>query len=168
MAVLGLVIVALTFIPLFALITFLVAILGLFTGPGLEIGLRAFTGHAIALVPAALTAALTGRLEAARLIDLAGGLGRHQHAPIMFGMLQVILALHPVTGRLGIARQLQVFFVNMGGSATDLHVRSRRIKGPVGHMLRLTAAATARALLVVLTLSHGIRFNKPVRGGIWG
>jgi hypothetical protein len=64
---------------------------------------------------------------------LAARLGAlyHQNPVIVFGMLEVILLHHAVTGRAGITGELKIFLVHVRGGTADLHVRPCRIEGPV-------------------------------------
>ena len=75
-------------------------------------------------------------------LDLRAAL-RHQDAKIMFRMLEIVLRLHTVSGRSRVARELEIFLVNMSRRATDFHVRTCRVEGAVvGLLLRSSAAST--------------------------
>ncbi|SFZ85798.1 hypothetical protein SAMN02983003_2968 [Devosia enhydra] len=58
-------------------------------------------------------------------------LGRRDDAEIMFGVLEIILRHHRVARSLRIARQLHVFFGDVGGIAAQLHVRPVAFEAPV-------------------------------------
>src|SRR5262249_51131459 len=59
-------------------------------------------------------------------------LGRRDQAEIMLGVLVVVLGGDRVAGGTGIARQLQIFFRDMGCGAADLDVGAVRFEHP-GH-----------------------------------
>jgi len=86
----------------------------------------------------------------------------------MFGMLVVILGGYRIAGRARVARQLHVFFRNMGCGTADLDVGSVGLEHP-GH--RVLAAPVAvipvvvipvtHPLVVVLTVSHVLPLFQP-------
>ena len=81
-------------------------------------------------------------------------LHRAHDSKIVFGMLQVVFSQDPVTGGVGVARQLLVFFINMLGSAPHLDaVRSIGVESPVGVMLRLAAAAAATPAAIAVAVA---------------
>jgi hypothetical protein len=88
----------------------------------------------------------------------------------MFGMLVVVFSGDRIAGRARVARQLDVFFGDVGGSAADLDV------GPVGFIdpgHRVLAAPViitivvvivipvTHPLVVVLTVSHVLPLFQP-------
>jgi len=66
---------------------------------------------------------------------------RHQDAVIVLSVLKVVFRRDAVTSGTGIARELQVFLIDMSRRAADLDVRSRRIESPVVTLLRPPAAS---------------------------
>ena len=86
-----------------------------------------------------------------RILSLLGSRRGH-NAVIMLRMLKIILGHHPVAGRIGIARQLEIFLVDMCRRAADFDFRSGRIKGAVGIVspAAIAAATTAAAAIIVL------------------
>lgn len=67
-------------------------------------------------------------------------LGRRDNAEIVLGVLQIGLGQDRVAGGLGIARQLNVFFSDMGGGSTNLHVGAVRLIAPAQRVRTLAAA----------------------------
>lgn len=61
---------------------------------------------------------------------LLRGLGRGDDAEIVLGMLQIIFGHHWIAGRLGVARQLEVFFGDMLGRAANFDVGAVGFIGP--------------------------------------
>jgi hypothetical protein len=99
----------------------------------------------------------------------------HDQAVIMLRMLKVVFRLNAVAAGMRVARQLQVFFVDMRGGAADFHVRPVRIHRPAQDVLRpvlvllvmllMLSAAPAivpspapLAVLLILSWSHEHRF----------
>jgi len=81
------------------------------------------------------------------------GLLRRHDAEIMLRMLKIILGRDAVSGTVGIAGKLQVFFVDMGGRTANFYFRARGIKGAVGvesAAAAIAAAATTAAIIVVV------------------
>lgn len=76
-----------------------------------------------------------------RLLLLNLKLSGIHEAEIVLGMLEIVLGHHPVACGVRIPGELEIFFVNMGGRATNLDLRSRRIEGSIGIVLRPTAAS---------------------------
>jgi hypothetical protein len=108
-------------------------------------------------------------------------LGGGNQAKIVLGVLIVVLGRHGVTGRTGIARELDVFFGDMGGGATDLDIRPVRLEHPGQRVLAapviiivvvvtivvVTSAAIPVAHpLVVLTVSHVLPLFQPLLGAL--
>src|SRR5260221_11849383 len=132
-----------------------------------EAGLLPEIRKAFALVVAVLRGhfILGARL---RLVLTELFLGGGDQAEIMFGMLIVILGGYRIAGRARVARQLHVFFRNMGCGTTDLDVGSVGLEHP-GH--RVLAAPVAvipvvvipvtHPLVVVLTVSHVLPLFQP-------
>ena len=92
--------------------------------------------------------------------DLAGRPGRlhgPEQAEIVFGVLQVVLTEHPVTGRRGVAGELLVLFEDVLGVAADLRalgtVGIERPVGVLGLGLAAAAAATASAAAIATALT---------------
>lgn len=109
--------------------------------------LRLGLGNALlGLFAAGLAVRILGRLL--RLILRLLGRGRRHDAVIMLRMLKIILGRHPVAGRIGVARQLQVFLIDMRRRATDFDFRSRRVESAIG--IVPAAAAIAAAAIIVL------------------
>ena len=92
-------------------------------------------------------------------VFLRGG----DQAKVMLGVLIIILGGYRVARRACVARQLHVFFRNVGSSASDLDVRSVGFKYP-GH--RVLAAPVVIVIpvthpLVILTVSHVVPLFQP-------
>ena len=68
---------------------------------------------------------------------------------IVLGVLVEILCPHPVTGRRRIARQLQVFVVNLGGIAPDFHFRTIALIAAISRIPGLTPS-TALTLHIAI------------------
>src|SRR5579871_3637386 len=93
-------------------------------------------------------------------------LGRRDQAEIVLGVLVVVFGGDGVAGGTGIARQLQIFFRNVGCGAADLDVGPVRFEHP-GH--RVLAAPVVIMIvvvpvahpLVVLTVSHVLPLFQP-------
>src|SRR5690606_34568352 len=67
------------------------------------------------------------------------------HAVIVLRVLEVILVLHPVAARLGVARELCVLFVDLRGRAPDLHIRTIALERSVAVIVVVTTTATTTA-----------------------
>ena len=67
-------------------------------------------------------------------------LRRRDDAEIVLGVLQIGLGQDRVAGGLGIARQLNVFFSDMGGGSANLHVGAVRLIAPAQRVRTLAAA----------------------------
>jgi hypothetical protein len=99
------------------------------------------------------------RLVLAELL-LRGG----DQAEIVFGVLIVILRSNRIAGGAGIARELDVFLGDMGGSAADLDVRPIRLEHPGQRVLAAPVIITVIPVahpLVVLTVSHVLPLFQP-------
>jgi hypothetical protein len=86
-------------------------------------------------------------------------LRRHDHAEIMFGVLQVPFGRDRIAGRLRVARQLCVFFGDVVRGAADFYVRAVRF---IYTCHRVVAAPVPSAhavfiVVVILSVSHLIR-----------
>jgi hypothetical protein len=92
-------------------------------------------------VDVAIGLALAGKLRLLRLL-IGAHLGtlRHQYPIIVLGVLEVVLLHHAITGGAGIAGELQVLLVHMGGGAANLDIRSGGIKRPVVIVVMVVAA----------------------------
>ena len=101
-------------------------------------------------------------------------LGRGDQAEIMLGMLIVILGGDRIAGRARVARQLHVFFRDMGCGAADLDVRPvglehpghRVLAAPVVVIIIIVVAVVivvpvTHPLVVVLTVSHVLPLFQP-------
>ena len=90
-------------------------------------------------------------------------LGGGDQAEIMFGVLVVILGRDRIAGRARVARQLDVFFRDVGGGAADLDVGPVGFEHP-GHrvltapviviVVVIVVVPVTHPLVVVLTVSH--------------
>lgn len=105
--------------------------------------------------PMALAIALTGL--AFRLVHV-------DDAEVMLGMLQIILGGDSIAGRGGIARELEIFFINLIGITPNpnlgtIAVESLQPKREVGlsSMTTVTAMATVTAAIATATHSFGMR-----------
>ena len=58
------------------------------------------------------------------ILLLCLSLCRHD-AVVVLGMLQIVLGHHPVAGRIGIARQLEIFLVYVGGRTANFDLGAR-------------------------------------------
>lgn len=104
-------------------------------------------------------------------------LRRHDQAIVMLGMLKIVFRLYAVAAGMRVARQLQVFFVDMSGRAANLHVWTVGVHRSPQDILRpmlvlvlmllmmlLAAAPTIvptpapLAVLLILSWSHEHRF----------
>jgi hypothetical protein len=74
---------------------------------------------------------------------------RHKDSVIMFGVLEIVLLLHPIASRTRIARELEIFFIDARRRAADLDVRTRRIERPI--MIVMTAMASVAAAMTTMT-----------------
>src|SRR5882724_4158100 len=103
-----------------------------------------------------------------RLVKKKLFLGGGDQAEIMFGMLVVILGGHRIAGRARVARQLHIFFRDMGCGTADLDVGSVGLEHP-GHRVLAAPVAVipvvvipvAHPLVVVLTVSHVLPLFQP-------
>ena len=99
-----------------------------------------------------------GEVVAAKnLAGRPGWLHGPKQAEIVFGVLQVVLTEHPVTGRRGVAGELLVLFEDVLGVAADLRalgtVGVERPVGVLGLGLAAAAAATASAAAIATALT---------------
>jgi hypothetical protein len=86
-------------------------------------------------------------------------LSSRDDAEIMFGVLVVVLGGHRIAGRPCVARQLDIFFRNVGRGTADLDVGSVRFEDPRHRVLTapvivVVIVVTVTHPLVVLTVSH--------------
>ncbi len=130
---------------------------------GNEAGLLAEMREALALVVEIVDGQILGvarlRLVLAELLLSSGN-----QAEIVLGMLVVILRGDGISRRAGITGKLDVFLGNMGGSPTDLDVRSVRLEHPGQRVLAapvIIAAVPVAHPLVVLTVSHVLPLFPP-------
>jgi hypothetical protein len=56
---------------------------------------------------------------------------RHQDAVIVFGVLEIVLLHHAVSGRAGIARKLEILLIHMCGGATNLDIGTCGVERPI-------------------------------------
>jgi hypothetical protein len=133
-----------------------------------EAGLLPEMREALALVVAILRGHFVfgARL---RLVLAELFLGRGDQAEIMLGMLIVILGGDRVAGRARVARQLHVFFRDVGCGAADLDVRPvglehpghRVLSAPVVIVVAVVIVVPVTHPLVVLTVSHVLPLFQP-------
>jgi hypothetical protein len=81
----------------------------------------------------------------------------------MFSVLVIILGGDRIAGGTGIARQLQIFFSDVGCRAADLDVGAVRFEHPRHRILAapvivMVVIVTVAHPLVVLTVSHVLPF----------
>ena len=96
-------------------------------------------------------------------------LGGGDQAEIMLGMLIIILGGDRVAGRAGVARQLHVFFRDVGCGAADLDVRPvglehpghRVLAAPVAIVPVIVVVPVTHPLVLVLTVSHVLPLFQP-------
>ena len=87
-------------------------------------------------------------------------LGSGDQAEVMLGVLIVVLGRYRIARRARVARQLNVFFGDVRGSAADLDIGSVGFEHPGHRVLTAPAIVPVTALipvthpLVVLTVSH--------------
>jgi len=90
-----------------------------------------------------------------RLLGLVLGLlsrRRRHDAVIMLRMLKIILGHDAVAAGIGIAGELQIFFVHVAGRTANLHFRTGGIIGAVGIETAAIAAAAAAASAAIATM----------------
>ena len=108
---------------------------------------------ALRLTALVLEVDVVARRELVSAQDLAGRaarLNRPQQAEIVFGVLQIVLAQHTVSGRVRVARELLVFLENELRIAAHLDpFGAVGIEGAVGVLCRLAASATITATAAV-------------------
>jgi hypothetical protein len=83
---------------------------------------------------------LVGEAIRRRLHRHRGLHGAHE-AEVVICVLQVILAQHAIAGARGVARQLQVSFVNVRSRATDLYLRAIALQRAIGLVMIVVPAA---------------------------
>src|SRR5258706_5611339 len=95
-------------------------------------------------------------------------LGGGYQAEIMFGVLVVILGGYRIAGRARVARQLHVFFRDVGCGAANLDVGSVGLEHPGHRVLAAPVAVNSvvvipvtHPLVVVLTVSHVLPLFQP-------
>ena len=94
-----------------------------------------------------------------RLLGLVLGLLRRlrgHDAVIMLRMLKIILGRHPVAAGIGVAGELEIFFIDMRGRAANLHLGSRGVEGAVG-IEAAAAVSTAAAAATTTTATIMLR-----------
>src|SRR6202041_1416086 len=96
-------------------------------------------------------------------------LGSGDQAEIMLGMLVVVLGGYRIAGRARVARQLHIFFRDVGCGAANLDVGSvgfehpghRILAAPVVIIVVVIVVPVAHPLVVVLTVSHIVPLFQP-------
>ncbi len=88
----------------------------------------------------------------AHLRLLLRGLRGGDHPEIVLGVLQQIFGSYGIAGRLGVARELQIFLGDVLGRATNFYVRAVGFISPRQRVRAFSIVATTHAL--VLTRSH--------------
>jgi len=129
-------------VRLFALFLVLVAAVGQREGRRALVGLLLLRIRLVAALPAVLVRLLLRRLLL--LILLLGLRLRRHDAVIVLGVLEIILRHDAVAGRVGVARELQIFLIDVRCRAADFHLRAGRVERAV----RIVSAATAAAIVV--------------------
>ncbi|KRQ13224.1 hypothetical protein AOQ71_14825 [Bradyrhizobium manausense] len=104
----------------------------------------------IAVVLAVIAAGVDGLFAAWLLVLAELLLGRRDQAEIVLGMLVVVFGGNRVARGAGVARQLKIFFGDVGGSAADLDVGAVRFVDP-GHRV---LAASVVVIVVVVAVAH--------------
>jgi hypothetical protein len=123
---------------------------------GLGLGLGFATEGRISLILFGILECVVARLRFRTEVRLALPelfLSRGDQPEIVFRMLIVVLGADRIAGCLGIAGELDVFFRNVRGRSTNLHIRTVRLVYP---RQRILALAVAPAHPFVLTVSHGL------------
>ena len=72
----------------------------------------------------------------------------------MFGVLVVIFGRDRIAGRARVARQLDIFFRNVGGRAADLDVGSVRFEHPGHRVLTAPVIVVAAIVVVIIPVTH--------------
>ena len=85
-------------------------------------------------------------------------LGSGDDAEIVLGVLVEVFGADGISGSLRVARELQIFFGNVRGSASDLHLGSIRL---IDSGYRILGLAIAVPHTFVLTVSHRVPFCQP-------
>ena len=80
-------------------------------------------------------------------------LGGGDQAEIMLGVLVVVLGRDRIAGRARVARQLDVFFRDVGGGAADLDVGSVRFEHP-GHRVLTAPVIVVVVIVVIIPVTH--------------
>src|SRR5262245_9882162 len=88
-------------------------------------------------------------------------LRRRDHAVIVLGVLVVIFGGDRVAGGLRIARQLHIFFGNVGRVAANFHVRTVRFEHARHRIVTFAMVVVAPAHALVLTVSHDLPVANP-------
>lgn len=122
-----------------ALVVFVFFVFRLREGWAAEALRRTFSAVAVRPAVAAIVLALLLHLL---LLLLLLELGSAHDAVIVLGMLEVILRHHPIANRVGVARELKIFLIDMCGRATNFDLRTGRIESPVRVVLRSATAPT--------------------------
>src|SRR5471030_773385 len=89
------------------------------------------------------------RLVLAKLL-----LGRCDQTEIMLGMLVIILRRHRVARASRVARQLHLFFGNMGGGSANLDVGSGGFENPGHRVLAAPVVIIVITIVVVVPVTH--------------
>ncbi|MBB4442408.1 hypothetical protein M2310_005867 [Rhizobium leguminosarum] len=75
-------------------------------------------------------------------------LGAGDDTIVMFGVLEIVLGHHPITGAMSVAGELRVFFGDMLRRTANLHIGAGAVKGP-GE--RIAALAVEIVVIVIST-----------------
>ena len=85
------------------------------------------------------------------LIALLLRLVERHDPPVMLGVLQIVLGCDAVAGRVGVARHLQIFLIDVRSGAANLDLRTRRIERAIwiDVVALRPAAASTRAFHLI-------------------
>jgi hypothetical protein len=89
---------------------------------------------------------------------------RGDQAEIMFGVLIIMLGGDRISGALRVARELEIFFRDVGRRAPYFYVLPIRLVQSRQRILVMTAFAITTAHALVLTVSHVLQFRQPHYG----
>lgn len=84
-------------------------------------------------------------------------LGGHD-AVIVLGVLQIAFRHDAVAIGVGVARELQIFLVDVRGRAADLHLGAGRVEGAV-RIVSAAAAAIVVVIVVIVVVVVVVRFD---------
>ncbi|MDX7952085.1 hypothetical protein P7D22_12970 [Lichenihabitans sp. Uapishka_5] len=111
-------------------------------------------GHHEVVVIALVGIQFTGLALVAGLGLLLGLLGGRDDAEIMLGVLQVAFGGNGIAGRLGVTGELQIFFTDVLGGASDFDVGTIRLVGPRQRVGASALSTVVAVVIVVIPAPH--------------